>query len=519
MAVPTFTVGVELTNGSGTYTDISAYVISWVVQNGFAKAYEPLGRDSTATLVLRNSDKRFSPESGSVFSTSWTRGKRIKINTISPDSTNKQRYIGWIKSIKPAPGVKGPRTCVVQCTSFFDRVQGYDSYAKVQISKTADVVLGVLTANGAVYPPGMPGRWVLGISGMSELGQKTTLGTASDWLTADVGNTTFGYIGDNWGAGVSEYGALRDIAGREGGRLFIDRNGLLVFWNRKHLINITTSSATFTGQTSLTYNYGESLYNRATVRYRTRKVGAAPEVLSRIDRYIQIPQGQSVTVDFIFTDLSASGAKIGGMNVITPVANTDYKINSATDGSGTDYTGFVTVSFVKETGNGAQISFSNPASNGRDLYLQSGATLRGTAIRDFGTQQITQDNAASISLYGLNPHTYPYEMDNANDAWGMAQYVVAFRAVAGQVETVNVGAMRTAALMNTCLSLEIGNAITLTESQTGVNAARYFIIGERHQYGPGKVYDITWTVEPASAYAFWTLGSSTLGQTTVLGPY
>ena len=52
---------------TGTYDDVTTYVLHAKWYLGFSQAYAEVANDSTLELVLDNSDKRFSPEnSGSV---------------------------------------------------------------------------------------------------------------------------------------------------------------------------------------------------------------------------------------------------------------------------------------------------------------------------------------------------------------------------------------------------------------------------------------------------------------------
>lgn len=528
MAIPRLVVAVDL-NGDGDWSDTDEDISAWVVGadwwNGFAKPFDPVARDSTATILLDNGDKRFSPESGSVFSANFTKGKKIRIQTVDPTGpTTRTHYVGWIDKIVPDPFVRGPTRCVVECVSLFDKAQDAESHVPIQENKTADQVIAAIIENSTIYPPGLGVKWLLGISGRGELGIYTYLGATTDYLDAEVGKTSFAYIGDQWGRGVNVLRALRDVCGREAiGRLTLTREGLLKFINRHHLITDTSSDETFTDvMVRFNYAYGKTVYNRIITKARTRKVGEAPEVLGRIDGTIRIVPGGSVTVAFNYADVTKSGVKMAGKNAITPIQSTDYLANSASDGSGSNLTSSVTAIIAAEKTTKSDVTFTNNHST-LTAYVLTGATIRGTAIRDFGEVIVERNDDTSQSAYEqVFPYTYGYEADNVADAEAIAEHLLTiFKSPFGELSSVTIDGMSTDGQLTSALTRQVFDRITITETQTGVASKDYFIISEKHHFEAGKAYQVTWGLEPAEAYVYWVLGNvgaSELGLTTVMAP-
>ena len=522
MAEATWNFSVDL-NGDGDFSDtgedISVYIISADWQIGFAKAFDTISRDNTMTLVLKNSDNRFSPEHASALA-GFTRGRVIRVQ-MTYAATTKTLFIGWIGEISPAAGTKERRTTTVTVEGYWARAQKAEAFVPLQESKTADQVIEAILANTFIYPPGFTGRWLLGVVGFSELGVNTILGATSDYLSAEVGKTTFAYIADKWGDGVSVYGALADTVGREYGRLFLDRSGVIVFWNRHHLILATVVAATFSNSMmGLDYKYGSNIVNVATVQANPRKVSISPETLGTIDGSTKIEPSSTKTVTFRYASQTA-GEKIAGRNAIAPVQTTDFAANSASDGSGTDYTSSVTAAITTETATQCIVAFANAATVA--VYVQSGAKIRGTKITDYGTVAQTSQDDTSIASYGRQAFTYPSTMDNTTDAQGVAEYVVTSRKDArGDIAAVSLLPRANATLMAQARDRTIGDRITLTETQTGVATKDYFIIGEHHiLMNAGKDYSLAWNIEPASGQQYWVLGItgySELGVTTYAGP-
>jgi len=521
--VTSWSVAVDL-NSDGDFADtnedLSSFVMTAQWQLGFSKPYDVIARDSTATITLRNNTNKFSPEHAS--SIGLTRGQKVRIQSAYA-STTRTHYIGWIADIQPDAGAKGDRQCVIRCESFFARARAVEVFVPVQESKTADQALDAIFSNSGVYPPGVPvTAFIVGVLAYLGTGR---LSAASEFLSAETGKTTFDYIADRWGDGVSILGAIRDTVGREYGRFYVNREGVCVFTNRHHFLSDTTSDATITPFHELQYLYGDEVVNEMTIKAATRKVGASPESLSRLDRATKIPAlatgSNTKDITFRFADLTGGGAKIGGKSLIAPVASTDFAATANEDGTGGDYSASVTTAIKKGAGNSAVVTFTNTASV--DVWIQSGAVIRGTAIRDYGVVSTTRRNDTSIAAYGYLPGSYPHSMDDIADAEGVADYIVNSRATArGNVRGITISPRHSATLLTQALTRTIFDRITLTETQTGVSAKDYFIVSEKHSLkNAGKDYRCQWILEPADASRFWllaTTGYGELEQKTWLAP-
>lgn len=501
--------------------DITAFVKSAEWQLGFADQFEAIARDTTVRLILDNSDKRFSPEvvSGvSVFSTS-TPGKVVRIRTTHGPKT-RVMALGWMLAMKPTAGKWGPRVADVDTEGFLGRAQNAEVFIPAQQNVTADQVITTILSNALLYPPGFTGRWLLGEIGFGELGENTVLGAVTDYFSGDVGKTTFVFAGDNWHDGTSVLGALRDTAGREAGRVYVDRDGVIRFWNRHRLITTTTVSASFNDtMAGIEYEYGSDIVNRVTVRARPRKLSASGQTLGQIDRAFEVPASGSALIAFRFED-QADGARISGSALISPSPNLDFTANSASDESGTDKTASVSTCIQDGAATRAAVVFSN--SDSAAVWVASAAKVRGTKITDYGVIDAEKQDDGSIGDFGRQLWSYPYEMDNLADAQNIANYIVTSRKdPRGRVKRMTLRPRKNETLMTQALARTIGDRLAITETQTGA-AADYFIIGEIHRLDmAGMDYTVTWILEPADANQYWILGSagfSELGQTTTLGP-
>ena len=516
-------VAVDLTR-NGTFSDsnedITGYVKSIEWQNGFAQPFDVIARDTSLRLTLNNADKRFSPENtGGALGKNFTRGRVIRVSA-SYSGSAFTMLNAWIGAIRPSAGKFLDRQVEVETEGYMSRAQKAEVFIPVQSSKTADQVIGTVMSNTNIYPPGFTGRWLLGTIGFSELGENTILGVTSDYLNAETGKSTFVFAGDNWHDGVSVYGALKELSGREFGRLYLDRSGIINWWNRHHLITATTISASFNDtMQGIGYEYGDDVINRVIVQARPRLVSASGQTLGQTDRAFKVKASGSALVAFRYADQS-SGANISGCAAISPSRNTDFTGNTASDGSGTDNTSLFSTCIINQYATRTEVMFGN--SHTADLWVGSGAKIRGTKITDWGQVDMVRQDDASIGLYGRQLWSYPYAMDNISDASALVDYMADIRnEPRGRVITMTITPRNSAALMTQAMQRTIGDRIAIAETQTGT-AADYFIIGEIHKFDMGAVnYQVTWLLERADANQYWVLGAtgfSELGQTTYLGP-
>ena len=523
MVDATWTYEIDLTR-DGDFADSSEDVTSNVLeiewQLGFSDAYDPVSRTATLSMVLNNSDKRYSPENaGSPIYGNFTNGRVVRVQS-TYNSTTRTHFLGWITSIQPEFDQYGTRRTVVEAEGFWSRASRAEVFIPVQEGKTADQVIETILSNASIYPPGFTGRFLLGIVGHSELEENTILGAVSDYLSAETGKTTFNYIGDQWHDGVSVMGAIRDVVGREYGRLYIDRDGVIQFWNRHHLIKDVVSDATFNDtMVQMEYEYGQNVINKAIVTARPRLVGASAEQLGQLDKATKIEANSTRTITFRYADQSA-GTRISGKDAVTPAQTTDFTAAENEDGTGTDYTTSVTASINNEYATRSEVIFTNAASV--DVWLQPGAQIRGTKITDWGEIDAVSQDDDSIADYGRQEFRYRFTVDSLDEAENLAAYLEnSGKDPRGNAKSMTLRPQASDALMTQALTRTIGDRTTVTETQTAISQD-YFIIGEIFSHDTNDLLETTFLLEPADPQTYFLLGKTgyaELEQNSRLGPF
>jgi hypothetical protein len=228
--------------------------------------------------------------------------------------------------------------------------------------------------------------------------------------------------------------------------------------------------------------------------------------------------------DFIFPyrDEEQKGQRIGGRNMIAPVATTDYTANSAADGSGTDLTANFTV-MVTFGGNSAILSVFNRGPG--DAYLTK-LQIRGQGVYSFENMVIEASDTASINMYGENEMSFDMPYQNSVFVASDAAYYLLNRGTKARQrpEGATFFANRDPDAMTAALVLEPGDRIGVAESTTGVFSTvepeGYFIAGcEWDLMTPGRIH-VRYRLMPADNEQVWILdklGFSESDETTVLG--
>jgi hypothetical protein len=202
---------------------------------------------------------------------------------------------------------------------------------------------------------------------------------------------------------------------------------------------------------------------------------------------------------------------VGATAQLQPAATTDYTMNSAPNGTGTDLTAAfnVTAFFT-----GVSVRFQVQNTGGTPGYLTK-LQVRGQILARKNTL-VEKTIAGSYGVRMLD-FDMPYQ-GNANKAESIATY---FQTIYGspyaQVSAVRFCATRTQALFDAAMFREPGDRIALTESTTGLTTAPFTINSAQWEiYRNGSAW-VTWGLEQSTAAPGWALDEGQLDSNTVLG--
>jgi hypothetical protein len=503
-------------NFSGQYDDITNCVISanWFL--GEKKSFQDTADDSMLTLVLNNTDKRFSPEnSSSPLADKLTPFKPVRIQS-DDGSTTRTHWMGWIESIQPKVNLYGERTVEITAAGPMQFFKAAETALELQENLRTDEIIAELIKE-VVIPPALTGAWFVGRVGNSELGKTTFLANVTGYSDLDTGITTLAMAADNWvqqgGSNDKQkdtfdvYRAVKDVVTAERGRFLFARDGKALFWNRHRLLDEIAVSGTFDNDMKgLAYQYAglDEFKNEVFVVCHPRTVGASDQdVLWQLEDQIRIAPGQTRKITAKYQD--DTNNRIGGKNVT--VTDVQFEKGSASIS-------------LDARANSAVLTITN---NGTEDAVLTSCIVRGKKITDFGRMEASVTDSSSIVDYGRRSMRLNLpSVDNFEDAEYIAQFELHRRCQPrGAVSTISLAShgLEGGNQHAQQLARTLGDKITIQEAQTA-HEASYYIIGEEHKLSAGAtLFETTWYLEPAPDTYPWKLGvqgRSELSQATVL---
>lgn len=414
------------------------------------------------------------------------------------------KFTGRIESIKPVPGRYGIRVTRVTAVDYMDNLAKQNvSGIPTQTDKLASEIFSTIISSLGTDSP-----------------HATTVYPSVDVLPYALDNTQ--------DEAISVMTELDKLAKSEYGYIYLMGDGTLVFESRAHRANNRTNIVNFTesqiAQLDLEYNRDRAL-NSVKVIIHPRRVDAANNtVLYAITTITRIEPGDSYTPFGPYRDPTQESARVGGIDMQTPVASTDYLMNSAEDGSGTDLTGScsVTASFG---GNGVSFTVTNTGSiTGYLTRLQ----CRGRGLYDFDNVVLREqdDNLQRDVGQVEEVLDQPYS-DSIRVASEIALYILQTQSQGiASVDRVGFFA-NSSALIEQAIFRDIGDRIGLNETMTGISTATtttivpgFHIQGVAYRDNGGGYVTVSWVLTPADNSAYWYLevaGMSELNSTTILG--
>ncbi len=504
-----WTIGIDW-DRDGSYTDETARVLSAKWMLGFQQAYMDVGNDAKLSLLMRNDDKRFTPENsaGSLY------GKLTPLRPVKVEShdgtTTRRHFSGWVQSIHPAANRNGERTAAIQVAGAMQFLKATETKIELQENQRSDQIIDVLI-NEVIFPPALADAWVIGDPSYSKLGISTTLANLEAYSDYEEGLLTLNLAGDNWvrQGGYSDqikdtfdvYRGIRDITAAERGKFFFDREGKAVFWNRHHILDKDAIDASLNdAMTDMKYTFAslDQTKNEIIVTCHPRSVDASPTTLWELkDAVIRVAPGKTREVYVKYKD--EKDKRIGGKDVT--VEDVEYLQGSCTVE-------------VEAKANGANLVFKNESDD--TVAVVEKCLVKGRKIVDEGQMDARAIDQTSITFYGRR--TMNINLPSIDDL-DQAQYIADFERNRrktpfglAQMITLQSHAENGGARHTDQLGLTIGSLIQLKETQTDHDGT-YIIIGEAHELARGGVHwTSTWYLEPQVETLPWKLGHASRSQ-------
>ncbi len=509
----TYTVAVDW-DDDGDFSDdgedITADVLALRWRLGMAAAHDGVAAPIAAQITLRNRSRDYSPEDTPI---ALLPGKGVRISS-HDGTTSRRHFTGFIAHIEPEPGDQGSRRSLIYAHGPDAQLASHRIRLPPQVNVSADAVIEAILDAAPLRRIALKDTWILDAPDHHALGTSTRLAAITIARTLETGVSTFAYVGDSWGSGISAADALQQMVDSERGRFFIDREGGARFINRHHTLYKVTSDATFEDtMAGMVYRFGGDIVNRVDVRLTPRSIGAAGSVLWTLDSSQRLLPGHGNAREIIARYRDADGNPLGALHVQRPEAQIDFEANTDASGSGLDATADVSVRILHATASAATLRLRNRRKE--PVYLLAGARLRGTPIQMGDPLIVSETDWASLAFYGESRLGFDLPaLDAIEHADQVARFELARRREPRGVAThLTLDAPRH---LPHALARTLFDRITVREAQTG-HDADYFIVGEAHEVDLGGArHRVTWTLESASANAFWVVGAAEIDRTASL---
>lgn len=294
-----------------------------------------------------------------------------------------------------------------------------------------------------------------------------------------TGQDTFPSVFDTVRYNTTAMAEMQKLVMSELGFVYLTHNAVsdetLVSEDRYKRNKVTTVAADADNtMVGLTYSYGANLYNRIEIGTTPKKVdAAATTVLWTLQKRIAISAGATITgVTGIYRDPTGGSKKVAGINMVAPVKDTDYWMDSVDGSDSKDLSTDLTVTPTYGT-EGVEYELVNGGASTGYVYLQA----RGKGVYIYDVVNRIYEDSTSITKHGT--HTLTLDMkyqDNpvVADAYGS----ISLNNYKNPLVCANDVTFLTSndTLRELFIAGDCGVKIGIKEDQTGING-NYFING------------------------------------------
>jgi len=307
------------------------------------------------------------------------------------------------------------------------------------------------------------------------------------------GQTQLAYVGDNLerGAGVGVQSYIAALVGAEcGGRFFYDGTDGRYKFHDRHRDFLRAGSYTDLGRdelTNMSYVWGDDLANDITINYAPRRVGSAGSVMYSMENLpLRLAAGQSRSFTAAYRNGDSASA-VGGIDMIRPVAGTDYAAESEVlknnEGAPTDRTERLLVR-VQFGATSANVTVMNTGGEAVNVTL---FRLRGTPLISDSRATVTARDPVSIGDHGIHGITLDLPaLADGEFAQHYADWLIhKFSQPIGHIASVMVLANKSDTTMTKALGFAVGDAVSIADDYLTNTQETYIIVGRTHQINVG----------------------------------
>lgn len=464
----------------------------------------------------------------------FTTGIPVRVR-FTYDSMTRTKFYGRIAKdgIQPTTGIYGQRRTKITVLDWMNQASTHDMILPAYTTnKRIDEIAPLIVGNMPLAP--IATNYQTGAdtftSVFDTVGAKTT--AMSEFQKLAQSEWSYIYVDHN-----IDYDEVLTVEGRNtrssagtaytvipvgadvAGYLLLEDGGYLLQEDGSKLILNDSEPADFFEDTAaqMEVSYGKHLSNYITVTSYPRAYSPAATILYEVQNGISLAAGETRDIVANFRDPENKAVRVAAVGVVAPVGTTDYKLGTSTAGTDNALATALTLGSFSYGANAGSYSFTNNGVTNGYLWFQT----RGTAVYLYdGVEYIAQGTAsqAAHGLQSINVNM-PYQAspDTAEQIGAFLRYDLENPRY--EVDKYSFWANRDSKHLFAFISLEIGERIRISETQSGFSRDRH-IDGIQFEIHPNKQVKCTWLTRFISSVWGWTLGideQTELGETTILG--
>lgn len=470
--------------------DATADVLGMEWRRGMTAAYEHVAQPTRGVVTLKNTSGTY---------LSLGAGATCQIRASVGFSTPKIMFMGYIRYTEIT--MRGKATI---------HVEGMDAWLHTesgtigpQVNVRADEVITDLLSD-AQWPPIIPyaNYIVVSLGGQNGIDSGLLIYTPNLELTTETGRSTFAYVGDTWREGAPMIDIIREVVTSERGRFFLDKSGILKFYNRHYTMLNTTRRATYEKEIlNWRYAFGADILNRVEVGITPRRIGPDNTVVYRNTQPMQVDAGVTRRVIVRYAD--DDGNRIGALSIQQPPTYT------ATTTDGIEVSAFLEVAVERIGVNAAKLTLTNLTPI---RLVLSNLEIRGVPLITEDPLIVVAESGQSRTAYGpRHDRLWLPAVTDIDEAQAVADYELRRRTFArGWAKEITVRADAPDAL-----EMDLFDRIQVVNMDETGHEADYLICGEYHQITP-SFHRITWVLEPAEQELYIIIDKHGVNDTTRL---
>lgn len=486
---------------------------------------DPLAYEGTATLVMNNDSKEFSPaNTASGFSGLFRQNLKIIIEVEDSSNVWVRMWTGWTHLFDAIPGKRTQRRATLTCRQGLFRFREGDLDYQIKRNISMIATIQEIISSVGFKSAYSPYQTILNFKAV--LGRNTLLQSVSSLFSeATESGRTLEVPGLEWGRKTNPEQAIKELLKAEHAKMWIDRDGGIVVRQREGYINQTEDAVVNLDKEVLeaTYRWGEDIVNRVDVFVTPRKnttdaeiwrtkapieirghpFGDARQVLytKLIEMQFEFEEGTQRTI----TDIKGN---IQDMTVI--VYNRDpTRYNDPTPFvvSASEWAGEVHATVL---GNESLRKLLQVRNNLR-YRVWIDLTIHGTYVEGGEpATYVVEDIKAQIEENAL--HAEKIELNaitNEEEAISYARFVLQRKATPiGEFRSITRVA-RDSATLDRMLQQGIGSVLKISEIQTGEKDRSHSVLGESGSYAAGQELRMTATIARINEQRYFKVGDVT----------